>query len=115
MAFVGVMLGGAGHGWMEGSAGCLLLAPAFFATANALCAIPSRAFAVGTLVAGLIICGGIGLATFSSESLGFSRAWGRTPLAWKIFYLPISFSWAVTSMWALVRIQTATRLEPNRD
>lgn len=51
-----VLIGGGGHGWIEGAFGCFVLAPiCFLATENALRSRPSTAFAIGLIASGLLV------------------------------------------------------------
>ena len=64
LAFAGLALGGAGHGWVAGAFGCFALAPvSFLAVANGLSRTPSFQGAIAILIALLLLCLVVAVAT----------------------------------------------------
>jgi hypothetical protein len=74
LLLAGIALGGAGHGWVAGSFGCLALALISFPTVtNGLGRAPSLRRAKVLLALGLLVCIGVVVATAWSGSEHLER------------------------------------------
>ena len=108
MLFAGLMLAGAGHGWVSGGFGCVALAPiASSAWYNAIGPAPSRRGAVATLALGLAACLVVAIATRSEGAEYFFGYWRVSGLAGVLIGGAAYLNWAFASVLAILRARRA--------
>lgn len=110
----GLVLAGAGHGWVSGGFGCFALAPiSFFAWVNALSRRPSIHDAITTLALGLAVCLVVAIATTSEGSRHFFDYWRVSGVAGTLAGGLAYLNWVLVSALAILRARRS--LPPGTD
>ncbi|CAN4277348.1 hypothetical protein LJR125_000205 [Pseudoxanthomonas sp. LjRoot125] len=102
----GILLSGAGHGWVTGSTGAFVLAPiAFFASRNALAPSPSPRIAWAVLVCGLATCAWVAIHTVMEGGEHFFPYFRINGVMGASVAVLAVLGWLAPSLWGLVRVR----------
>ena len=106
MMFAGIILAGAGHGWVSGGFGCFALTPiSSYTWFNALSPRPSRRDAIATLALGFVVCLVVVMATTSEGVEYFFNYWRVNGIVGILIGSLAYLNWVLMSVLAIFRAQ----------